>query len=325
MPVARSKLVVPIGISFDAQNTLVEIVGGMGHQYFKHFRRFLLGKGFSIEDVMPSCTATSLQTTSYTIMRYNVNRDRDAWAKAHPESNDRTEMPIGGRTEASILAFWRSVLTDVFKSPSLYLSTPPRLKQSLLDVMEGEEWEAFLKQVLDAFASSKVYGWLPEGKRTLEELRKWTVQQEQHAFQLPLDRTKTKPLMVLQSPPYILTNSDFRLRGAFQELGAFVSPSPSKSCSSDGKKLPPLIGKVVTAADVGYAKPSSRGILHCLRECGLERHPDRFIHVGDAEADEMACRKAGCRFLHCNGNTGVQWEKLKMMLADMEEEVIRSL
>lgn len=331
---------VPIGVSFDAQNTLVEIIGGIGQQYFKHFRQFLQSKGFAIEEVMPSCTATSLHTTSYTIMRYAVNRDREVWAHSHPESKDRKEMPIGGRTEASVRQFWRQTMVDVFKSPSLYLSTPPRLKQSLLDVMEGSEWEDFLHELVHNFSTKQCYDWLPEGKRTLDALRQWSMEQDQLAYHpsgkggsSASSSSKGKPVLILASPPFIVTNSDFRIRGVFKDLGAFQSPSapPASSSSSSslsswpaGKRMPPLIGKVVTAADVGYAKPSHRGILHCIRECGLERYPERFIHVGDTEDDESACRNAGCRFVQCNANIGVQWEKLKATLAEVEKEVMES-
>lgn len=365
LPVKR----MPVGVSFDAQNTLVEIIGGIGQQYFKHFRHFLETKGFSIEEAMPSCTATSLHTTSYTIMRYSVNRDREIWAATHPEAKDKKEMPIGGRTEATITQFWRQTISDVFKSPSLYLSTPPRLKQSLLDVMEGPEWEDFLKELIQSFASKQTYGWLPEGRRTLEELRQWSGEQEQLAYQessgapsssrsgnrkagghlgsgaapstggaQPLSTQstsataghKTKPILVLAAAPFILTNSDFRIRGVLRDLGAFQSSSPppstspSSSCWSAGKRMPPLVGKVITAADIGYAKPSDKGLLHCIRECGLEQHPERFIHVGDTEDDEIACRRAGCRFLQCNASMGAQWEKLKTLLSEVEKEVIES-
>lgn len=357
LPVKR----VPIGVSFDAQNTLVEIIGGIGQQYYKHFRQFLEGKGFAVEEVMPSCTATSLHTTSYTIMRYSVNRDRELWAVTHPEVKDKKEMPIGGRTEASVTQFWRQTMADVFKSPSLYLSTPPRLKQSLLDVMEGPEWEDFLKELMHSFASKQSYGWLPEGRRTLEELRQWSGEQEQLAYKEaggaklsskggagnrrgsvagshssavvpPSTSTaasaaaKTKPILVLAASPFVVTNSDFRVRGVLKDLGAFqfTSPPSSSSCWSAGKKMPPLLGKVLTAADVGYGKPSEKGLQHCIRECGLEKHPERFIHVGDTEDDEIACRRAGCRFLQCNASLGAQWEKLKAVIAEVEKEVTES-
>lgn len=387
LPVKR----MAVGVSFDAQNTLVEIIGGIGQQYFKHFRQFLEGKGFSIEEVMPSCTATSLHTTSYTIMRYSVNRDREIWSATHPEAKDKKEMPIGGRTEGSITQFWRQTMSDVFKSPSLYLSTPPRLKQSLLDVMEGPEWDDFLRELIQSFASKQAYGWLPEGLRTLEELRVWSGEQEQLAFQESpgasspsrsgnagrrgssgnntnaysnstaqqglstqnssfTTSVKTKPILVLAAAPFVITNSDFRIRGVLRDLGAFQSsplPPPttatsatpassssssavtstltfSSTCWSAGKKMPPLLGKVITAADVGYAKPSDKGLLHCIKECGLEQHPERFIHVGDTEDDEIACRRAGCRFLQCNASMGAQWEKLKAMLGEVEKEVLDS-
>lgn len=330
---------IPIGISFDAQNTLVEVVGGIGLQYFKHFREYLLRKGYTVEEAMPSCTATSLHTTSFTILRYAVNRDREAWAAAHPESSDRREMPIGGRSEEAILKFWRNSMMDVFKSPSLFLSTPPRLKQSLLDVMEGPDWDRFTEDLLHHFSTPKCYSWLPEGRHTLEALRKWNIAQEELTFKARGPRGRKnehttavspKPAaIVLAAPPFVVTNSDFRMRNLFKELGALQSELPSStpnasSLLQSGKKLPPLIGKVITAGDIGYAKPSPRGILHCMRECGLEKHPDRFLHIGDTEEDELACRAAGCRYLQTNASVGVHWEKLKASLIEMEKDAIKS-
>lgn len=310
-----------VGISFDAQNTLIEIVGGIGLQYFNHFKTFLHTKGFSIEEVMPSCTATSLHTTCYTVMRYLVSQDREAWAAEHPHSDNAKEMPIGGRTEASINKFWCRTMQDVFRSPTLFLSTPPRLKQPLLDVMEGKEWDEFLNSVLFHFSTTDCYSWMPGSLRCLEELRRWNLEQEELVYKSGLtDRRKQRPVIVLAAPPFVVTNSDHRIRQVLNNLGALSSTSSLPN----GKRRPPLLGKVVTAGEVGFAKPSPRGIQQCIRECGLERNPERFVHVGDAEDDELACKAAGCCFMPCNASTGIQWDKLKSMLLDLQKGTLKS-
>lgn len=63
----------------------------------------------------------------------------------------------------------------------------------------------------------------------------------------------------------------------------------------------------MTAADVLYAKPSAKGLLYVasLANIDAKEMHERYIHVGDHEADKMACQAANCRYVKCNHDTGI--------------------
>lgn len=313
-------------VSFDALNTVIEVSGGVGFQYRRAFARFLASHGVNMDEALPAATEPVVNTVALDAIHAQVKEDRRLWAAQHPGHNPK-EMPFGGADDTTLLTFWRDVLTRVFTNPALYEGATPASKSEVHRLQQqGKEWDTFVHHLIfDVFGSTEAHGWLPAGKRTLEQLRAWN----------EVQRRRPDARLVLAQPPFIISNMDPRLATVMRQLGALpsdasspstgASSSPSSSSfssvtTSPAEALPPLVGKVLTAREVGFAKPSTRGLVACAEEAGIV-DMSYYIHVGDADADEKACNAAGCRFVRCNGATGVVWEDLKREIEELEKAV----
>ena len=75
----------------------------------------------------------------------------------------------------------------------------------------------------------------------------------------------------------VVSNWDIALTGYLEELG-----------------LRDRFAAIVTSAEAGAPKPDPRIFELALERLGVE--PERALHIGDAEADELGARAAGMRF-----------------------------
>lgn len=365
---------VPVLITLDAIGTLIQIKGGIGHQYLTALQQFLAsqrpgadgdggdgGRGWlegvrrlrrikGEDHAFPRVTedAKLMETAAREAIRVELAKDRAAWAVEQSGEANEKEMPIGGLVEESVYNFWRRVLQRAYRDPRIW-SFPrrphevgvaekgeerewtsreapgqPQLQPhtSLLDaVAPADAWEVMYRHVInDVFGTGEAYEWLPEGKETLVSLN------DRRQAPLLMGRVSPPPLVRLVSAPLVLTNSDRRMTKVLTDLGATVEPI------ADGPTVFPIgaaaLNGVVTAMDVGRAKPSSRGLVKCMTMTGLLTGPPApvgrletkviHIHVGDSEEDRLACESAPhrCTYLRCDPKVGVR-------LADVLDTIVR--
>ncbi|KPI86207.1 hypothetical protein ABL78_4720 [Leptomonas seymouri] len=311
---------IPFTVSFDALATLIQITSGVGYQYRAAFSSFLQQHGIDLDAVCPNATCEELDVMSMKALREEIKADRATWTT----TDNPKEQPIGGDSDETVLKFWGNVLTRTFQSPSLYEGAPPDVvaKVTSLLTVDTESLRQFKRYVVfDLFQSTKTQSWLPEGLRTLQSLREWNqkrVVESQSSQQDTANKLSSAPMLVLAAPPFVVSNMDPRVRTVFAQLGAFES-------GEDG--MPPLLSRVIVARDMGLAKPSPLGLLTGVRDIAEARRADGIpgevemryhIHVGDAEADRIACERAGCVYLKCDETIGATWEQLRSKLEEME-------
>lgn len=330
---------VPITVSFDALDTLIQITRGLGYQYRSSYASFLLEHGIDLDATCPNATCEAVQELALKAIRDQVRAERAAWTRsANPK-----EMPIGGDTDEELRSFWARVLRQTYTCATLYDGAAADVMQRIEELWgdHHNEVRCFEDYVLfDQFSSTKAHSWCPEGLRTLQCLRKWNQVQmscDESAVRPGLADTKpasdldvfspssaaASPVLFLAAPPFVVSNMDPRIRGVFMQLGAFEAGESGE---------PPLLSRIISARDTGYAKPSPAGILTGVRDiaasyraacqscgvcdAGVDVH--RHVHVGDADADRVACERAGCHFVQCDPATGVTWGLLQAKLQELE-------
>ncbi|KAG5470645.1 hypothetical protein LSCM1_01891 [Leishmania martiniquensis] len=331
---------VPITVSFDALDTLIQITHGLGCQYRSSYAAFLQDHGVDLDASCPSATCALIQELALKAIRDQVSVDRARWTR----SADSKEMPIGGDTDEELSSFWSRVLRQTFNSPRLYEGAATDVVQRIQAMWTHQQSEVrrFEEYVLfDQFGSTTAYRWCPEGFRTLHSLREWSrkqlgrvesakrsvsVERAPASFleSAPLVSAAPAPVLFLAEPPFVVTNMDPRIRSVFARLGALEPGARGE---------PPLLSRVISARDVGYAKPSPVGILTGIRDaadayratCGSDGGACRpgvdahlHVHVGDAEADRAACKRAECHYLKCDPVRGATWESLHTKLRELE-------
>ncbi|CBZ29635.1 conserved hypothetical protein [Leishmania mexicana MHOM/GT/2001/U1103] len=331
---------VPITVSFDALDTLIQITHGLGFQYRTSYTSFLLEHGVDLDASCPNATCATVQELALKAIRDQVRADRAAWT----HSADPKEMPIGGGTDEELRSFWARVLRQTFTCATLYDGAAAEVLQRVKelwsdhhnDVRRFEDYVLF-----DQFGSTKAHSWYPEGLRTLQCVRKWNqerMSRDESAVRsglaeatpmsdldaVPPATAAASPVLFLAAPPFVVSNMDPRIRGVFMQLGAFEAGESGGS---------PLLSRIITARDAGYAKPSPVGILTGVRDiaasyrtacesgdsvCDHGVAVSRHVHVGDADADRVACERAGCHYVQCDPATGVTWGLLQAKLQELE-------
>lgn len=296
----------PIAISFDALGTLIEVKGGVGFQYHRLYKRFLLNNGVFMEVALSSATPELIDELAAAVIREEVAKDRAVWHVSYPNHSPK-EMPIGGMTDDTLCDFWQRVLDRVYRHPRLLEGATEGVIGRLDELWSNEElwyrWKADL--IIAEFGSSRTYQWLYEGRQTLLRLEEWRLRQEKMRTTLP-DVHGTTSTLYMNTPPCVVSNMDPRLRRIFQDLGAL-----------EGSGSPRLLHEVWTARDLGYAKPSAVGLRRCA-EAGGVTDMRYLIHVGDADVDAEACEMIGCRYLRCDMRTGVVWKQLADAIKELE-------
>lgn len=325
------KRLIPFTVSFDALQTLVQVEQGIGHQYRSSYADFLHGHDIDLDASCPNATCDAVRDAALKAIHDQVRQDRAAWTR----SADPKEMPIGGTTRAELRHFWARVLRQTFTHPALYEGAAAGVTERVMELWRsaGDHVRRFEDYVVfDQFASTKAHSWLPAAHDALSSLRDWNAQQLAR-----LDDTtaaSSSPVHCLAAPPFVVTNMDPRVASVFAQLGALGEEG--KEAGAHGG-LPPLLSRVITAREVGFAKPSPAGIELGVRDaaaafqsvcdrlgtsradvCVAGVDVRRHIHVGDAEADRVACERAGCHYLPCDDVTGVTWALLRAKLRELE-------
>ncbi|GET91583.1 hypothetical protein, conserved [Leishmania tarentolae] len=330
---------VPITVSFDALGTLIQIRHGLGYQYRSSYASFLLDHGVDLDASCPTFTCEAVQALALKAIHAEVRADRAAWTR----SSNPKEMPIGGDTDEELRSFWTRALRQTYTCPTLYEGAPADVVQRVQELWNTNESEVrrFEDYVLfDQFSSTKAYSWYPEGLRTLQCLRQWNQEQMSRAEgavrsglaeTTPMSNlglsapaaSAASPVLFLAAPPFVVSNMDPRVRRVFTQLGAL---------EAGDRNEPPLLSRIISPQDVGYAKPSPVGILTGVRDVvdsyraacrsrGIMSATDidlrRHVHVGDADADRVACEHAGCHYVQCDPATGVSWGLLQAKLQEM--------
>ncbi|KAG5494796.1 hypothetical protein JIQ42_02411 [Leishmania sp. Namibia] len=331
---------VPVTVSFDALGTLIQITHGLGYQYRSSYAAFLKNYGVDLDASCPNATCALMQELALKAIHDRVRADRATWTR----STDPREMPIGGDTDEDLRSFWSCVLRQTYSCPALYKGAASDVVQRVeaLWANRHSEVRRFEEYVLfDQFGSTKAYSWHPRALHALRCLREWNRQQKS-CFEsatrsasaattpvaalsfAPSVTTTSATAFFLAAPPFVVSNMDPRIRGVFTLLGAF---------EPGARDEPPLLSRVISAQDVGYAKPSPIGILTGVRHiadshraacqrnggvCGPGVHVRLHVHVGDAEADRVACERAGCHFLRCDLARGATWKSLHAKLRELE-------
>ncbi|AIO01139.1 hypothetical protein LPMP_322530 [Leishmania panamensis] len=330
---------VPITVSFDALNTLIQITHGLGYQYRSSYSAFLQEHGVDLDASCPNATCEVVQELALKAIHDQVRVDRAAWTR----SADPQEMPIGGDTDEELRSFWTRVLRQTYTSAALYEGAAADVVQraEALWANHPNEVRRFEDYVLFAqFGTTKAHSWHPEGLRTLQCLREWNQRQLSRdgsatwsglAETTPASSSGPAPpgipasstVLFLAAPPFVVSNMDPRIQGVFLQLGAF-----ERGASGE----PPLLSRVISTRDAVYAKPSPAGILTGVRDIAASysamcprgsdaREPGvdvrLHVHVGDAEADRVACERAGCHYVQCHPTTGVIWEQLHSKLQEL--------
>ncbi|KAG5496301.1 hypothetical protein JKF63_02602 [Porcisia hertigi] len=329
---------VPFTVSFDAMNTLIQVTCGLGYQYLTSYASFLQRHGIDLRSSCPNATSGMMHDAALKAISDQVLVDRAAWTR----SADPKEMPIGGNTDEELRSFWTRVLKQTYNCATLYDGASPNVVRRVKALWSNhQEVERFMDYMLfDQFASSKAHNWCPEGLNTLQRLCEWNQKQTGRekgatpssprvatpAFaSSSTDSTSSTPSpLFLATPPFVVTNADSRMRDVFSQLGAF-------DVGASGE--PPLLAGIISARDVGYAKPSPAGILAGVRDAaasyraacqsgggGSEPGVDirLHVHVGDADADRVACERAGCHYVQCDPVTGATWELLHAKLQELQ-------
>lgn len=318
---------IPFTVSFDALETLIQITNGVGYQYRTAFAAFLNQHGIDLESSCPAASAKAVQDVALDAIRAEMKAERAAWTA----TDNPKEMPTGGSTDEELEHFWRAVFSRTFQNPTLYEGAAPAVVERILSLWTNEAaaTQQFIHHVVfDRFGSTEAHSWLPAGLRTLQSLRAWNqarAQEAQRALAASAAATSgassvasSEAKLVLAAPPFVVSNMDPRVRTVFDELGA-LNPG------AHGE--PPLLSRIIVARDVGFAKPSPIGLLAGVRDVALAYRAQgkpgavemcHHVHVGDTEADRIACERAGCVYVACDPKVGVTWEQLRMALAKLE-------
>ncbi|KAK7198140.1 hypothetical protein NESM_000770500 [Novymonas esmeraldas] len=317
---------VPVTVSFDALDTLIRITHGIGFQYRSSYAAFLREHGVDLDASCPNATCDVVARLALEAIHSQVRADRANWTRS---ANPR-EMPIGGDTDEELRSFWTRVVRQVYRHPSLCAGAAADVVRRIEDVWATchDDVRRLEDHVLfHQFASTSAYSWYPEGLHTLQRLRDWGHTQSRRADTAPTplvkaaEATAASPVLVLAAPPFVVSNVDPRIGAVFAQLDALATRSHDAA--------PPLLSRVISARDVGYAKPSPLGILAGVRDIAaayraacevgtLAVEVRRHVHVGDAEADRMACERAGCHYVQCDPSTGATWGPLHAKLLEIE-------
>lgn len=315
---------VPVTVSFDALDTLLQITGGIGYQYLTAYTAFLREHGIDLAAGCPNATSERMSEVNLQAIRDQTRRDRALWTR----TDNPKEMPLGGYTTETIRDFWTRVIEQALRDPALYEGGVPDTVQKIEALWQAnnEEVRRFEEYVIfDLFASTKAYSWLPASLETLLQLREWNARQLARAAESSTSSSSAS-ILCLAAPPFVVSNMDNLLMPIFRELGALAS-------GKGETPAPPLLSRIIPACDAGLAKPSPVGILMGVREIaaayhaalaaegnadapGVEVH--HHVHVGDAEADRLACERAGCHYVECDPTTGVTWKQLHAKLQELE-------
>lgn len=319
-------------ISFDALDTLIHIPNGVGYQYHQAYREFLQTNGISLEDSFPNATTQRIQELSIRAIRDQVLCDRLSWSRsANPK-----EMPIGGDDDATLHRFWGRVIQRVFTDGSLYEhAASPAIAAKAYSLLEesSSTCQCFEHHLIsEVFGTVQAHDWLPDSRQTLVRLREWNyVQQQRCSGTAGSNGVAKGAVLLLAQPPFVVSNMDPRLHSIMQQLGAFSTEGAPELVGVAAANPAPLLSRVITAREVGYAKPSPAGLLKCVelasQTCGPLAEgdalpsPQLHVHVGDAEADRVACQRAECIYVQCDGKRGVVWEELEAVLKRLEESL----
>jgi hypothetical protein len=310
----------PFTVSFDALETLIQITNGVGFQYRAAFSSFLKEHGVDLDASCPNATCAAMHEVALAAIRAEMKAERASWVT----TDNPKEMPSGGKSDEELERFWGNILIKTFQCPSLYEGASPAVMDRIASLwtMEAAATRQFVHDVIfHRFGSTEAHSWLPEGVRTLQSLREWNQKRLQEVADAakPASASSFSPKLVLAAPPFVLSNMDPRLRTVFYQLGALTPGEHGE---------PPLLSRVIVARDVGFAKPSPVGLQTGVRDIAAARRAEgisaevemcHHIHVGDAEADRLACERAGCVFVQCDPQIGVTWEQLHAALTKMEE------
>ncbi|KPA84830.1 hypothetical protein ABB37_01303 [Leptomonas pyrrhocoris] len=310
-------------VSFDALETLIQITNGVGYQYRTAFSTFLKQRGIDLDAACPNASCDNVNDVALKAIRDEMKVDRATWTT----TDNPKEQPIGGDSDETLVKFWGNVFARTFKNPLLYEGASPDVAEQITSLWtaEAEAMQKFMHYVIfDLFKSTKTQSWLPEGLRTLQSLRAWNLTRVQLAQQSTANASaasSSAPMLMLAAPPFVVSNMDPRLRTVFSQLGAFAPGEHGE---------PPLLSRVIVARDIGLAKPSPLGLLTGVRDIAAARRAEgcpgevemRYhVHIGDAEADRIACEKAGCTYLQCDPTIGATWEQLRSKLEEIESSL----
>lgn len=292
-----------IAVCFDALGTLIAIRGSMAQQYHTHFCDFLTNHGVRVREQLPSVSEATVGAAAHAALKAHMAAARREWVAstaaatgAAPEDLDPHHAPLGGRTEETMEEFWRGVLNSTYTAPGLYESSTAGAAarvRSLLFAGDAptEDWSAFLHfMIYDIFRTERAYEWIPDSLDALRRLRTWALERDGRGTYL------------VEGAPFVLTNSDMGMRDVLRRLTA--------AQRTEADEARPLIGAIVSAQEVSRAKPSAVGLERLAAEHGLEDMSTCLIHVGDTDDDAEAAAAAGCKFIRCGTNKGVQWSTL---------------
>ncbi|CAC9526262.1 hypothetical_protein_-_conserved [Leishmania infantum] len=152
----------PITVSFDALDSLIQITRGLGYQYRSSYASFLLEHGIDLHASCPNATCEVVQELALKAIHDQVRVERAAWTRsANPK-----EMPIGGDTDEELRSFWTRVLRQTYTCATLYDGAAADVVQRIEELWSDHHNEVrrFEDYVLfDQFSSTKAHSWYPEG------------------------------------------------------------------------------------------------------------------------------------------------------------------